>query len=143
MATLLFSRQKKFALSLSRLRAGVATFYDLPGIPQIASGMQFADPCEADPYLEHLVEGADGGVTGKTPSGIYTAAHIRLHRNDLNRWRRLRAQLQIDLPLFAAMIGSLERLRSVSRGSILEELEVQIDGLKRHIEEAKNRFGIG
>ncbi|MGB6943555.1 MAG: hypothetical protein WBE37_14245, partial [Bryobacteraceae bacterium] len=29
-----FSRERKFALSLSRLRAGVANFYDLPGIPE-------------------------------------------------------------------------------------------------------------
>jgi hypothetical protein len=29
-----FSRERKLALSLSRLRAGVATFYDLQGIPE-------------------------------------------------------------------------------------------------------------
>jgi hypothetical protein len=93
--------------------------------------------------VEHLVEVADGGVTGKTPCGLYTSAHIRLHRNDLKRWRRLRTQAQTDLPVFTAMIASLERLRSVSRGSVLEDLDAQIGGLKRYIEEIKRRFGIG
>jgi hypothetical protein len=32
-----FSRQKKIALSLSRLRAGVANFYELPGIPDAST----------------------------------------------------------------------------------------------------------
>jgi hypothetical protein len=104
--------------------------------------MRFADPCEADPYLDHLVEAADGSVTGTTPCGIYTTAHIRLHRDDLKRWRRLRAQALTDLPVLTALAGYLEQLRAVARESEREELASRIIALRRYIEESRRRFRI-
>ena len=105
--------------------------------------MRFADPCEADPYIHHLLEAADGGVTGTTPCGIYTAAHIRLHRDDLKRWRRLRAQVLTDLPILMALAAYLEQLRSGTRDSERAELAAPINALQSYIEESKRRFRIG
>jgi hypothetical protein len=107
-----------------------------------ARGMRFADPCEEDPYVEHLVEHADGSVTGTTPCGIYTAAHVRLHRESVNEWRRLRAQALTDLRVFTGWIGLLEQLRSVTADSEQEQLEALITWLKHYIEGAKSRFRI-
>jgi len=114
-----------------------------PSEDQLAQGMHFADPCEQDPYLHHLLETEDGSVKGTTPCGIYTAAHIRLHRDDLRRWRRLRAQALLDLPIFNSLARSLEQLRSVTRDSECEELEARVSALNRYIEESKLRFRIG
>ena len=85
-----------------------------PSEDHIARGLRFADPCATDPYIHDLVEEADGSVAGTTPTGIYTTAHIRLHREDLKRWRRLRAQAVRDIPVFAATVVSLEQLSSPS-----------------------------
>ncbi len=63
-----------------------------PSEEQLAQGMRFADPCEEDPYAHHFLETEDGGLKGTTLCGNYTIAHIRLHRDDLRNWRRLRAQ---------------------------------------------------
>ena len=113
-----------------------------PSEEQIAQGMRFADPCATDPYVHDLVEEADGSVTGITPSGMYTRAHIRLHRADLKRWRRLRAQALTDLPVFAASIAYFEQLHSLTRGPEHEELATQISVLKSYVEETKRRFRI-
>jgi uncharacterized protein (TIGR02646 family) len=107
-----------------------------------AHGSRFADPCQEDPYKEHLAEDADGGVTGTTPCGIYTTAHIRLHRESVKEWRRLRAQALIDLPVCTGVIGLLERLRAGAANSEREQLEAHITWLKDYIEEAKSRFRI-
>jgi len=103
--------------------------------------MRFADPCQEDPYQHHLVETEDGRVTGTTPCGAYTTAHIRLHRNDVNRWRRLRAQALVDLPLLTAVAGSLELIRSAAPEPDRQKLEAQIAAIRRRIDESKLRFG--
>jgi hypothetical protein len=113
-----------------------------PSDEQTSRGMHFVDPCVADPYIHDLSEEDDGSVTGTTPSGIYSSAHIRLHREELKRWRRLRAQALTDLPVLVASIGYFEQLRSVTPGSEHGELEARISVLKRYIEETKRRFGI-
>lgn len=113
-----------------------------PSEEQIAGGMQFADPCMEDPYVHHMPEEADGGVKGITPCGLYTAKHIRLYREGVRRWRRLRAQARKDVPLFTALMASLEQFRSVGVDSGREELEAQIDALKRYVADTKCRFGI-
>ena len=105
--------------------------------------MRFADPCEEDPYIHHLVETDDGSVRGTTPCGVYTAAHIRLHRTDVSRWRRLRAEALVDLPNLIAMGRILEQLRLVASDSEREDLDAQIGALNRRIEESKVRFCIG
>jgi len=104
--------------------------------------MRFADPCVADPYIHDLVEEPDGSVTGTTPTGVYTAAHIRLHREDLKRWRRLRAQAVSDMPVFSALVGSLEQLSSLARNAEREELEARTYALRQYVSETKRRFGI-
>ena len=114
-----------------------------PSEDQLARGMRFADPCEEDPYVDHLIETEDGGVKGTTPCGFYTTAHIRLHRDDLRRWRRQRAQALMDLPVFTALARSLEQLRSTTRDLEREELDARVRALNRYIEESKLRFGIG
>lgn len=113
-----------------------------PSKEQIGRGMEFADPCVADPYSAHLIEETDGSVTGKTACGIYTAAHIRLHRGDLKRWRRLRAQALIDVPTFSALLAYLEQLHSVARDSDREEIQTRIEALRRYVAQTKRRFGI-
>jgi len=113
-----------------------------PSDVQSAQGKGFADPCQEDPYLHHLVENEDGSVNGATPCGTYTTAHIRLHRSDVNRWRRLRAQALVDLPILTAVAGSLELLRSAASESEREGLEARIEAIRRRIDDSKLRFGI-
>jgi hypothetical protein len=114
-----------------------------PSEEQLARGLRFADPCQEDPYIHHLLEIADGSVTGTTTCGTYTAAHIRLHREDLKRWRRLRAQAVTDLPILTTLMNSLELLRSAARDAEQEELASQVHALRCYIEEAKGRFRVG
>jgi hypothetical protein len=114
-----------------------------PSESQLAEGMRFADPCEEDPYLHHILETGDGGVQGATPCGAYTTAHIRLNRLDVSKWRRLRAQALADLPLLNNLARSLEQLRSVTLGSELQELEGSLGLIRRYIEDSQLRFGIG
>jgi hypothetical protein len=113
-----------------------------PSDELMARGMQFADPCVGDPYVQDLKEEADGSVKGITPSGAYTTAHIRLHREDVNRWRRLRAQARKDIPVFTVLIGSLEQLRLVALDPGRGEIDAQIEALNRYIADARNRFVI-
>lgn len=111
-----------------------------PSEEQITRGMQFSDPCQTDPYVLDLKEEPDGGVSGRTPRGAYTKAHIRLHRESVKKWRQLRAQARIDLPIFAALMVSLESLHSVTQGPESETLASQVSALQRYIEDAKRRF---
>lgn len=113
-----------------------------PSDRQFAQGKRFADPSEEDPYVDHLLETEDGGVQGTTPCGTYPAAHIRLHRDDLRKWRRLRAQALTDLPVLTSVARFLEQRGSVVADSELEELEAQLNAINRRIEESKLRFGI-
>jgi hypothetical protein len=113
-----------------------------PSVEQVSRGMQFADPCIADPYVHHLQEEVDGGVRGTSPCGVYTTAHIRLHREDLKRWRRLRAQALKDVPVLTILLGSLEQFRGVCLESERAEVEDKIGALKRYLDDAKQRFGV-
>jgi hypothetical protein len=114
-----------------------------PSDEQFARGMRFADPCEEDPYIHHLAENADGSVKGTTRCGTYTNLHIRLHRDDIRRWRRLRAQGITDLPILTTLVAALEQLRSVTRDSENDEVAERINALRRLIEESRRRFRIG
>ncbi len=113
-----------------------------PSEEQATRGMRFADPCASDPYALDLQEEPDGGVSGITPSGAYTKAHIRLNRESVRKWRQLRAQARNDLPIFGALVASLEGLHNITSGREGDELASQITALKRYIEDAKHRFRI-
>lgn len=113
-----------------------------PSDEQLAEDMRFADPCEEDPYVHHFAERADGAVEGKTPCGRYTNAHIRLHRDSVKEWRRLRAEAIADLPMLTALAAYLEQLRSGIPDTTDFDFVGKIDALRRRIDESKRRFRI-
>jgi hypothetical protein len=113
-----------------------------PSDEQMARGLRFADPCEEDLWLHHLREREDGSVEEKTTCGAYSSRHIRLDREALRRWRRLRSEAQRDLPLLIETMHMLEQLRaSLERPDA--KAEVRLIALKRRIEESRLRFSIG
>jgi HNH endonuclease len=116
-----------------------------PSDDLIARGVCFADPCEKDPYVHHLREREDGRLDGITPCGVYSNRHIRLDRNELQRWRRLRAEARRDLPRLTGVAQLLDQLISVADAEQPERAETmeRLAAIRRRIEESKLRFSIG
>jgi hypothetical protein len=114
-----------------------------PSEDQIARGQRFADPCLEDPYLQHLRErGEDGTVEELTACGVYSNRHIRLDRQTLRSWRRLRSEARSDLPKLTAVARLLEQIVASSEGPDRDEAAERLDALRRRIEESKLRFAI-
>jgi len=115
-----------------------------PSDDQFARGIRFADPCAEDPYTEHLQERDTGSVDALTPCGVYSSRHIRLDRDELQIWRRQRAEARRDLPWLMAVAERLVRLISVTDESAPEREEMAngLSAIKRRIEESKLRFSI-
>jgi len=113
-----------------------------PSEDEIARGQRFADPCVEDPYVHHLRELEDGAVEGLTACGIYSNRHIRLDREDLRKWRRLRAQARRDLPRLTAVARLLEEVVSSSEGPARDKAVGGLGAIRRHIDESKLRFSI-
>ena len=86
---------------------------------------------------------APKGVTGITPCGLYSSTHLRLHRADLQQWRRPRAQALKHLPVLTPILQALEHRLTHARQWEHDEFVAQISAPKRHIDESKLRFGIG
>jgi len=116
-----------------------------PSDDQAAREIHFADPCEEDPYVHHLHEREDGGLDGLTPCGVCSNRHIRLDRNELQRWRLLRSQARRDLPLLIAVAQMLDRYIAVAdaKQPEREEMVERLAAIRRRIEESKLRFSIG
>ena len=51
-----------------------------PQPDEIRQGIQFCDPCVADPCLKDYSLGSDGLLTALTHAGRYTIDHLRLNR---------------------------------------------------------------
>jgi uncharacterized protein (TIGR02646 family) len=113
-----------------------------PSNDQMSRGARFADPCEEDPYLDHLREADDGGVEELTPCGEYSNAHIRLDRSELRTWRTSRAQARKDLPHLVGIEEGLRRALLIFPGEH-QEIQARLDALRRRIEEIRRRFLIG
>ena len=113
-----------------------------PSEIQLAFGLRFADPCEEDLFVQHLREEEDGALTDLTACGSYSKAHIRLDRDDLKRWRRLRSKFRRDLPGLTAIARGLEELLNAPAGFDRERIEQELDVLRRWIEESKLRFSV-
>jgi len=114
-----------------------------PSEAHLARGQYFADPCVEDPYIQHLHERDDGGLDEITECGVYSNRHIRLDRNELQRWRRLRAEARMDLPRLSGVAHLLEQILAVTDGTKRQEIEEQLAAVNRRIEESKLRFSIG
>ena len=115
-----------------------------PSQDQRARGLLFADPCAEDLYTEHLRERENGALQALTVCGIYSSRHIRLDRSELLRWRRLRAEARTDLPRFAGLARFLDSLISLpdTPAPKREEIAMQLEAVKRRIEESKRRFSL-
>lgn len=114
-----------------------------PSEIQLARGQRFADPCVEDPYVHHLRELEDGVVQEVTECGIYSSSHIRLNRDVLRRWRRLRTEARQDLPKLAAVARLLEQIVVSSDPSERDEAAERLSAIRRRVEESKLRFSIG
>jgi uncharacterized protein (TIGR02646 family) len=113
-----------------------------PSEDQIGRGQRFADPCVEDPYVHHLREREDGTVEPLTSCGSYSNGHIRLDRQDVRKWRLLRAQSRRDLPILTGLAHLLEQIVSSSEGRAREEAAERLGALRQRIEESKLRFSI-
>lgn len=107
-----------------------------------ARGQRFADPCMEDPYVHHLRELEDGGVQELTECGIYSSGHIRLGRDALRKWRRLRTEARQDLPKLAAVARFLEQIVSSCDPPDRDDAAGRLSAVRRRIEESKLRFSI-
>ena len=65
-----------------------------PRPEELAAGFKFADPCEGDPYDEHLTEQPNGYVRAETPAGQYMLDILRLNRDELIRFRNRRTHIR-------------------------------------------------
>jgi uncharacterized protein (TIGR02646 family) len=115
-----------------------------PSDDRIARGVRFADPCVEDAFADHLHERDDGTLDELTACGSYSNRHIRLDRNELQRWRRLRAEARRDLPRLTQVAQLLDILVSDTGVSApgREEMAENLDAIRRRIEESKRRFSI-
>ena len=95
-----------------------------------------------DPYVHHLRERENGAVEALTPCGAYSNRHIRLDRETLRKWRRLRSEARQDLPILARMAHQLEEVVSSSEGPSREKAAERLGALRRRIEESRLRFSI-
>lgn len=115
-----------------------------PSDDQVADGLRFADPCAEDLYLTHARERPTGAVEPLTRCGIYTVRHIRLDRDEIRRWRRLRDQAREDVPRLTAVLRMLETLVSAPETGPQEREQIldRLHAIKRHIEDSQSRFSI-
>lgn len=116
-----------------------------PSDDRIARGVRFADPCVEDAFVDHLRERDDGTLDELTACGSYSSRHIRLDRNELQRWRRLRVEARGDLPRLIQVAQLLEVLVSGTEAGApeREEMAENLAAIRRRIEESKRRFSIG
>ena len=113
-----------------------------PSGDEIARGRRFADPCVEDPYVHHLRERENGAVEALTPCGVYSNGHIRLDREALRKWRRLRSEAREDLPELTALARLLQQVVSSSEGPARDKAADRLDALRRRVEETRSRFSI-
>lgn len=112
-----------------------------PTVQQVSRGEVFADPCVEDPYIAHLLEMWYGELTELTPCGEYTNGHIRLDRPDVCEWRRLRQKARGDLPTLRNLEENLLLALELGRTD-RDEIERQIEVLRRYMHDLQNRFQI-
>lgn len=100
-------------------------------------GYRFADPCEEDVYLVHLMEEPDGFLIALTCCGAYTRDHVRLNRWHLKDWRSKRRaaldRIRHVEELRKQALETLESLPEPSRAlvaSVLVELDTAIQDLR-------------
>ena len=115
-----------------------------PSENQLALGMRFADPCAEDPYAHHLRERENGALDPLTSYGVYSSRHIRLDRDELQRWRRLRAEARVDSPRLTAIAELLDKLISLTDAMAPQHKEMvhNAAAIRRRIEESKLRYSI-
>jgi HNH endonuclease len=115
-----------------------------PSDDLLARGTRFADPCEEDLYTDHVHENEDGKLDALTSCGTYSSSHIRLNRNELQRWRRLRSEARNDLPLLTDLARWLDKHISTSDASAAEreEMAARLTAVRRRIDQSKRRFSI-
>jgi len=59
-----------------------------PSRSEQKDGYRFLDPCQEDPYVDHLAPAGDGMLESRTEPGEFTLKHLRLNRRQLCRHRR-------------------------------------------------------
>jgi hypothetical protein len=98
-----------------------------------------------DAFVDHLRERDDATLDELTACGTYSNRHIRLDRNELLRWRRLRVEARRDLPLLTGTAQLLDRLVFNVDPSTPghDEIAEKLAAVRRRIEESKRRFSIG
>jgi len=115
-----------------------------PSGDQLARGMRFADPCAEDLCALHLRERETGALDALTPCGAYSSRHIRLDREELRRWRRLRSEARQDLQWLRRTEEFIEKSMSITdtNSPQCEEMANCLSAIRRRIEESKLRFSI-
>jgi hypothetical protein len=113
-----------------------------PSEDQAARGLRFADACSEDLYSDHLHECENGTLDTVTACGTYSNRHIRLERNELIRWRRLRAEARKDLPQLIHLLQKLISVADIAGAAEREEMAGSLAALRRRIEDSKLRFSI-
>jgi hypothetical protein len=75
---------------------------------------------------------------------MYTVRHIRLDRDQIRRWRRLRNQAREDVPMLTAVLRMLETLMSVPETGPQERQQIldRLAAIKRQIEDSQSQFSI-
>lgn len=113
-----------------------------PSPELIERGFRFADPCEEDLYAAHIQESDDGSLQPKTPCGSYSCQHIRLDREELRTFRQQRRQARLDMPTWIGMVRLLEQLRPNYVGTAQDDIDRQIQAVRKHIEDSERRFSL-
>jgi len=114
-----------------------------PSDDQISRGSRFADPCMEDPYVDHLRETEGGDLEELTSCGVYSNAHIRLNRPELQTWRRSRRQAQEDLPTLRGLEEKLKRALTMFREATEQrEIQARLAALGRRIDDVRARFSL-
>jgi hypothetical protein len=94
--------------------------------PSTASARNgFADPCECDPFLDHLREEDDGRVAALNQQGEFMLQHLRLNRETCLRFRRRRARTRQRIAQYSEAIATLD-----APSEILSLLRQVIDDIR-------------
>ena len=79
-----------------------------PSAASARKGYRFADPCECDPFLDHLREENDGRVAALTRQGEFMLQHLRLNRETCLRFRRRRALTRQRIVQYGEAVALLD-----------------------------------
>ena len=63
-----------------------------PSADRVSEGYFFPDPCECDPFVDHLHEDEDGRLAPITKAGSFSLEVLRLNREACLRFRRKRVR---------------------------------------------------